>query len=41
MRKKAICYCDFLKCKKDINNEKLKEKCLKYLKYVICYQRLK
>ena len=32
MRKKAICYCDFLKCKKDIKDEKLKEKCLKYLK---------
>ena len=41
MRKKAICYCDFLQCKKDINDEKLKEKCLKYLNYVIYYQRLK
>ena len=41
MRKKAICYCDFLKCKKDISDEQLKEKCLKYLNYVIYYQRLK
>ena len=41
MRKKPICYCDFLKCKKVIDDEKLREKCLKYLNYVNYYQRLK
>ena len=41
MRKKAICYCECFKSKKDINDEQLKEKCLKYLAHVICYKKLK
>ena len=39
MRKKAICYCEFLKNKKHDNE--LKEKCKKYLNYVNYYQIIK
>ena len=40
MRKKAICYCDFLKNIKHDDDE-LKEKCKKYLNYLIYHQRIK